>query len=818
MDMYSFPRSAPLVVIVTLFISLSGCVFSQRVAFIPGGHHGCAASTCAYTVDIALADCNGRQLTCLPMSFNQAIIMDMGQNNIQRLPKAMLIGYMRLSSLDLSNNIVSVIEDNAFSALKALRTLTLSFNRITRLGIASFRGLRSLQILRLQGNSIMSIHADTFTGLMQMQDLILAGNRLTSLPDSVFSPLVNLRRLMLQENQLRTGNRFLHGLKSLLELDLDGNKFNALPDLSGLRMLGDLEITDSNIQRIRNNSFSDCGRIKELILASNAIDTIETEGLSGLITVTDLHLSFNSLNTLPETVFSKLVFLERLFLQNNVLTSLTASHFATLTRLRALYLGNNQLAMFPLLPVSRSLSILSLTSNNLSTFPQDVIVSLPGLRRLMLLNNPLQCDCRLKFLRQWFLNSGRAHRINELPQCDVPTSLSRQRLTVILASELTCTPPTVWARSSSVGGIEGHNITLDCSGTGGLPSPTITWRSPSNQELIPDVLSGRYLVTDDGPLLIIKATVADRGLFTCVGSNPAGTATAPVELNIQSNPNIPVPTASTGVINPPTYDVTSSPTFNNSKRPITNRVDLTMTPVQPAGKITPYVSVIPGQVDPEWSPKLPDSKEEDLNHYPTVCNAHPTKVVVGILLTFFMTCVLCTIFFWSWYHRLLPSFMRRPLNLSSLKNSRLSRNIVPARSRSPMLYSQMSNEGVYMRPTSLSESNDSASTGSFEHDNRYVITESITGKEGILKRKTLFNKLDGKSSGVSSGSQHTYINANLVVNDSNYTALCTGKDGTNSIYPQLPAKQQQHRPLPTTEEAQCSRAQSADSRIYMDLS
>ncbi|XP_033639687.1 leucine-rich repeat and immunoglobulin-like domain-containing nogo receptor-interacting protein 1 [Asterias rubens] len=809
----TYPRQLHLLVIVTSLLSLTVVAFTQSFT------QPCVATTCAYTADIAFADCNGRQLKCLPLSFNQAINMDMGQNAIQRLPRSMLAGYLRLKSLDLNNNLISVIEDHAFGSMKTLTTLTLSFNRITQLGMATFSGLLSIQALYLQGNSIVSIHANAFNGLTQMQELNIAGNRLVTLPASVFSQLINLRRLMLQENQLRTNNRFLNGLDNLIELDLDGNRFVNLPDLSGMRMLGDLEITDSNIQRIRNNSFSHCGRIKELILASNFIDTIEPEGLSGLRSVTDMYLSFNSLKTLPINVFSKLVYMERLFLQNNLLTSLSGTHFATLTRLRALYLGNNQLKVFPPLPASRSLTILDLTANNLSTMTQDMIVSLPLLNRLLLTKNPLICDCRLKFLRRWFINQGRAHRPLDLPTCDVPILLSGTRLTMVPAGGLSCTPPTVRVRAATVGVTEGQNITLECSGSGGFPSPTITWRSPSNQRLIPDVRSGRYLVSDDGPLMIIRATMSDTGLFTCVGSNPAGTVTAPVQLKIQANPNPPAATVATSVIFTPVIGITGPPVRTTTMlRPTTQAVEIKTTPESPSGGVTPLPTTETPRQDEDRvldsNPRLPDSNEEDLPPNHTVCDYNPGKVIIAIFITFFLTCLLCVLLFWSWYHRLIPKFISRSLNLRSLKNKRLSRNIVPTRARAPLPYSQMLSEGVYMRPSSLSGSDDSVSTSSsFEQDNRYVITESIVGPEGFPGRQTMLNKRGRKPIPGPSDSQHTYINADVVVNDSNYTALCTGKDERAPSPHTIPRKQV--RRLPNTD----GRGVSTDSsRIYMDLS
>ncbi|XP_022079900.1 leucine-rich repeat and immunoglobulin-like domain-containing nogo receptor-interacting protein 1 [Acanthaster planci] len=814
---------------IAMILYLTVCVSSQTpvAGARPPKQNLCVATACTYTVDIALADCNGRHLTCLPLSFNQAVNIDMGQNNIGHLPRGMLTGYFRLRSLDLSNNVISTIADGAFNALRTLKSLTLSFNRINRIGAGTFTGLRNLQNLYLQGNSITSIHVNAFAAMTEIRDLNIAGNQLLTLPDAVFSPMVNIRRLMLQENQLSTTNRFLTGLRSLVELDLDGNRFTTLPDLSGLRMLGDLEVTDSNIRRIKNNSFAGCGRMKELILSSNSIDTIESEGFSGLGDLTDLHLSFNALQTFPEYVFRQLVFLERLYLHNNLLRSLSANHFATLSRLRVLSLGNNQLSVFPPLPASRSLLTLDVTSNHLSTFTKDVLISLPVLNRLLLVNNPLQCDCRLKHLRQWFINSGRRHRSSEIPRCDLPSAMSQMRLTAAPASDLICTPPSVWARKAAVIGLEGHNITLDCSRTGGFPSPIISWRSPNQRELLPDVLSGRYLVSDDGPMMVIRATMADTGLFTCVGTNPAGMATIPVALKVERNPNLPITTAATEGVVPVTPARVAPSTSSGVLKPITPYVHLvtpfgTLPDNKPPDELTPLK---PGKPGRENNPRLPGEKpphsDDDRYWNETNCDTNPTKVALWIFLTFFLTCLLCTVFFWSWYHRLLPRIIGRPPNLRSLKSRRpMSRNIVPLRSRAARAYNQMQSEGVYMRPSAYRSDSDAtrSSLSSFEQDSRYVITESVGDPDCQVRRQHILNRLTLKSSGVANPSRHTYINADIIMSESNYTALCTTKDARRSSVQQAPVEpppeenaSQQLQRKPVTEK-------SVDSRIYMDLS
>ena len=91
--------------------------------------------------------------------------------------------------------------------------------------------------------------------------------------------------------------------------------------------------------------------------------------------------------------------------------------------------------------------------------------------------------------------------------------------------------PTVSAAETSITVIEGNMATMTCVATGD-PIPETTW-SQSGTQLMS---GGRYEISDTGAVLTVRQVTEaqDEGVFSCHASNPAGSDSASITLNVLS--------------------------------------------------------------------------------------------------------------------------------------------------------------------------------------------------------------------------------------------------------------------------------------------
>ena len=114
----------------------------------------------------------------------------------------------KLKTLILSNNKISHIEKGAFRNMNSLTKLNLHGLKIPKGSSLKglFKDLHSLQTLTLtgsntaKGNFLAPIHPGSLRNLKQLKFLILQQSTLTLLHEKVFSHLANLEEMYLQLN------------------------------------------------------------------------------------------------------------------------------------------------------------------------------------------------------------------------------------------------------------------------------------------------------------------------------------------------------------------------------------------------------------------------------------------------------------------------------------------------------------------------------------------------------------------------------------------------------------------------------------------
>lgn len=273
--------------------------------------------------------------------------------------------------LDFSNNYISNVSKLEFLPNNNITTLLLNDNKISRIEPKAFALLKNLTKLDLSGN-------------------VLEGH---TLDESQFDDLQKLERLVMERNPLhlvRKDTFHFMELFALKHLDLSHCyiseiEYNAI-DVPSLEYL---DLSWNNLKTIHNNSFTLLHKLKTFDLSHNQLTVLD------------------QVPYLPE--------LQVWVLDNNKINKVSVSqrihHVAD--NLKTIYIRNNDLTNF-----------------GKESFPWD----LPGLEGVYLDNNPINCDCQMR----WAVKDKDLRDRNFTIPCKTPSQFRGKNLLTISPTELSC--------------------------------------------------------------------------------------------------------------------------------------------------------------------------------------------------------------------------------------------------------------------------------------------------------------------------------------------------------------------------------------------
>ncbi|CAH2108324.1 unnamed protein product [Euphydryas editha] len=302
-----------------------------------------------------------------------------------------------------------------------------------------------------------------------------------------------------------------------------------------------LDLTDNRITSLRDDAFSSAGLInlQRLYLSACHLRVIRQNAFRALVNLVELDLSRNRLDSVPSHAFDSIPELRELRLGGNPIIRIKGEAFSSLPHLVRLTLSACKISEIDLSGfkgLEGSLEYLDLSKNRLQVLHVAVLAPLRSLKGLELANNPWNCNCELRPLRDWMIKKNVPATV--VPDCALPPRLISQSWDRLDLEDFACLPE-VSVISNNLKGAEGEEVTLVCKVVG-MPAPRVRWlragRLLANSTSL-SYNSGRaFTLRSEGQasnLTIKSADIQDSGFYTCNAENRAGKAEVVLNLIIE---------------------------------------------------------------------------------------------------------------------------------------------------------------------------------------------------------------------------------------------------------------------------------------------
>ncbi|XP_061392865.1 chaoptin-like [Musca vetustissima] len=323
------------------------------------------------------------QLLDVMPNLEKLLLLNCGINSLNEKDFS---GIHRLKILALKENSIFTLAKNVFQPLAgSLEELQLRSNRIHILNRQAFGGLQNLNFLDISYNNVISLQGGVFEPLPNLEYLDLSHNNLEAIDGNTFSKNPKLSTLNLSDNKFSVyePNSLAH-FKHLKILDLS----NSLLEDLYLQSVDLLQISNSGLKTCTvnggvlrllaaNNSLSGIKignklEVLDIQLQGNYFEALDD--FQGMVNLRSLDISHNHVGGLisrkSSAIYLHLPNLEYLNLAHNRLRQLSANQFLMLSELRSLDLSHNQLLQLPtgVLRPLKGLRQLYLDNNHLVDF------------------------------------------------------------------------------------------------------------------------------------------------------------------------------------------------------------------------------------------------------------------------------------------------------------------------------------------------------------------------------------------------------------------------------------------------------------------
>ncbi|KAK0040642.1 strain BS90 toll-like receptor [Biomphalaria pfeifferi] len=397
-------------------------------------------------------------------------ILNLSRNRLTKINENTMSD-LRLEVLNVSYNRIVGLNSNAFGSQTNLITLDLSYNLITDVPVRFSQNMTNLVHLLLNNNNIKVVQSEAFMGLGKLESLDLSFNSLQELMPQVVGALEHVVNMNLSYNHLRVLNSDLFlKFKQMKHLNVSHNALQELPFLYGNVALQDLDASFNNITKVIAQTFQDLKELQTISLSHNLLSSLPFRMFKGCENVKTIYLSFNLLSHLDDDFFTSSPRLTFIDLSHNKMTAMN-NIFRYLNHLKFLQLSYNKITTLLRNQLPRSLETLDISNNNIHQISSHTFKTLSNLRYVdlsvnnlttlsqdeveiaynllsrptfNLVYNPLVCDCKLEWLKDWY--DGKFKDTGTLPTfqttltygCISPLYSTKMPITSLRSDEFLC--------------------------------------------------------------------------------------------------------------------------------------------------------------------------------------------------------------------------------------------------------------------------------------------------------------------------------------------------------------------------------------------
>ena len=224
-----------------------------------------------------------RELSASYNPFHELILLDLSSNHLQTLDDDFFFYSSNVERLQLDDNkltdlraVVDLVKEDTspFRHMTRLRELSAKSNKIvSELVQVHFQNLHNLQKLDLSDNQIPSIAQEAFYESTMLRELHLSKNRIKSLECGAFAKLMQLEILDLSQNQLSGADVSALGFLPRLEtLNLANNQIENLPEAIIFPLLKHLDLSQNLISQVSGDTFQNSQQLFFLNLSRNLLE------------------------------------------------------------------------------------------------------------------------------------------------------------------------------------------------------------------------------------------------------------------------------------------------------------------------------------------------------------------------------------------------------------------------------------------------------------------------------------------------------------------------------------------------------------------